>query len=73
VEYITDLRWWPANLGYHVNIVLFADTQMLRRGVVAFESLPELQTRHASGRKTLEIRMDNMRFQNGLRIKHAAH
>lgn len=30
------------DLGNHVNIVLLADTQMFRSGLVAFESLPEL-------------------------------
>jgi hypothetical protein len=31
------------DLGYHVNVVLFADAQMLRWVIIAFESLPELK------------------------------
>jgi len=53
-----------ANLGYHVNIVFFADTQMLGRGVIAFESLPELKTHNMkSGGKMLEKRLGNIGFR----------
>jgi hypothetical protein len=31
------------DLGYHVDVVLFADAQMLRKVFIAFESLPELE------------------------------
>ena len=48
-----------ANLGYHVNIVFFADAQMLRRGVVAFESLPELITHHAKSGRPENVRNEN--------------
>ena len=56
---MTDFRWRPANLGYHVNIVFFADAQMLRRGVVAFESLPELITHHAKSGRPENVRNAN--------------
>jgi hypothetical protein len=31
-----------ADLGHHVDIVLLADTQMIRSSFAAFESLPDL-------------------------------
>lgn len=34
----------PTDLGHHVDIVILADTQMVRSGVAAFESLPDLSS-----------------------------
>jgi hypothetical protein len=63
------------DLGYHVDVVLFADAQILRRVFIAFESLPELENISYKNGGTLgriyvgaEVQKENIMDMQDLRL-----